>query len=160
MKLGSLGSVFRAANFLILIAGLAVFLNGCGFLGNGGGANGLAAAKTAKKYLGVPYVYGGRTPSGFDCSGLTAYVYGRQGVKLPGSSAQQAKSGRLIRKRNLRPGDLVFFCTAGGRQVSHVGLYLGDSKFIHAPGRGKKVTTASLNDTYFKKTYHSARRPK
>jgi len=149
---------FRAFKFLILILSLAVFLSGCGFFGNRSSVTGLAAAKTAKKYVGVPYAYGGRTPKGFDCSGLTSYVYNRHGVKLPRSSSKQAKAGRMVRKRNLQPGDLVFFSTGKRGQVSHVGIYVGDGKFIHAPSQGKKVTTASLNDKYYKKTYHSARR--
>jgi len=158
MKLVNSCLNFRAIKFLILIVGLAVFLSGCGFFGNRSSSAGPAAAKTAKKYIGVPYVYGGRSPKGFDCSGLTSYVYDRQGVKLPRSSSKQAKAGRMVRKRNLQPGDLVFFSTGKRGQVSHVGIYVGGNKFIHAPGQGKKVTTASLNDQYFKRTYHSARR--
>lgn len=150
---GLIGKIF-------LIAALALSLGGCGILSGGRGSkSGLAAAKTAKNYIGTPYVYGGRSPSGFDCSGLTSYVYQRHGVKLPRSSTSQAKVGRKIQKGRLKPGDLVFFAQNGRRgQVNHVGIYIGDGKFIHAPSTGKKVSIAKLNDNYFKKNYHSARR--
>jgi len=107
----------------------------------------------------VPYKLGGKTPKdGFDCSGLVQYVYAGQGVKLPRSSSEQAKKGRKVKKSQLQPGDLVFFSTGKRGKVSHVGIYVGNDKFIHAPGRGKKTTKASLSAEYFKKTYHSARR--
>lgn len=138
---------------------LSVVLSGCGLWGRSGSATGYAAAKSAKRYIGVPYKYGGETPRGFDCSGLTAYVYKRHGVALPRSSDKQAKVGKPVRKTHLRPGDLIFFSANGGRRkVNHVGIYIGDGKFVHAPGTGKKVTTASLGSAYFKKNYHSARR--
>lgn len=158
MKLVNSCLNFKALKLFILVLGLAVFSSGCGFLGNRSSAAGLAAAQTAKKYIGTPYAYGGRSPKGFDCSGLTLYVYDRHGVKLPRSSSKQAKAGRMVRKRNLMPGDLVFFSTGKRGRVSHVGIYIGDGKFIHAPSQGKKVCAASLNDKYYKKTYHSARR--
>lgn len=144
----------------LLVLVLSVTLSGCGILfPQFSGKNvGGSAAKTAKKYLGTPYVYGGKTPSGFDCSGLASYVFKRHGVDIPRTSYSQAKVGRPVRKRNLRAGDLVFFKTNGGSRVSHVGIYLGKDKFIHAPGRGRKVVVASLKNTYFKKTYSGARR--
>lgn len=153
-------TLLAARNFklLILILILTVSASGCGFLGNKPSAAGLAASKTARQYIGVPYVYGGRTPQGFDCSGLTAYVFQRHGVKIPRSSSEQAQHGRMIRKRNIQTGDLVFFTTGSGNQVTHVGLYLGNGKFIHAPGQGKKVCISSLKDKYFQKNFHSARR--
>ena len=145
-------------SLLSLILGFCLFLNGCGFFSFDRGGTGQSAAYTARKYIGVPYEYGGKSPKGFDCSGLTSYVYQRHGVKLPRTSAKQAKAGRHVKKAKLKPGDLVFFSTAKKGQISHVGIYVGDGKFVHAPGRGKKVTTASLNSDYYKKTYHSARR--
>ena len=148
----------RLVKFFLLIPALALVLNGCGFFTSQRSASGLAVAKTAKKYLGTPYVMGGKTPKAFDCSGLTSYVYKKHGVALPRASSKQAKAGRYIKKRQLRPGDLVFFATGKRGRVSHVGIYVGDDKFIHAPGTGKKVTTSSLSAPYYIKTYHSARR--
>ncbi|MDR1043685.1 MAG: C40 family peptidase [Candidatus Adiutrix sp.] len=148
----------RKVKFFLLVLILSLFLHGCGFFSFDRGGTGQSAAYTARKYIGVPYELGGQSPKGFDCSGLTAYVYQRHGVRLPRTSAKQAKVGRAVKKSRLRPGDLVFFSTAKKGRVSHVGIYVGDGKFIHAPGSGKKVTTASLNSAYYQKTYHSARR--
>ena len=150
---------FRAVKLLLLALILSLCLTGCGLpFRQKSGATGVAASKTARDYLGAPYVYGGQTPKGFDCSGLTSYVYKKHGVKLPRSSVKQAQAGRPVRKKNLKPGDLVFFKTGRSARVSHVGIYIGNDKFIHAPGTGKKVTTASLSSNYYKRTYHSARR--
>ncbi len=155
-ELGRLAAwAFKAALILIIAAALS----GCGLFGGSSYKKGLAVVKTARAYLGVPYKFGGLSPrSGFDCSGLTVYVYKRHGVKLPRNSAQQAKAGRPIRKAHLRPGDLVFFNNQGRGRVNHVGIYIGNNKFIHAPGRGKKVSIANLNNQYFRRSYHSARR--
>ena len=149
----------RLGPIVVLVTVLAVGLSGCAFFSPGSSASGRAAAKTAHKYIGVPYKLGGKNPKeGFDCSSLVQYSYARNGVKLPRSSAQQAKVGRKVKKSQLQPGDLVFFSTGRRGRVSHVGIYVGNDKFIHAPGRGKKVTKASLSSKYFTKTYHSARR--
>lgn len=114
--------------------------------------------KTARKYIGVPYRWGGETASGgFDCSGLTMVVYKLNGLNLPRNSAWQYNHGKTIAKSQLKEGDLVFFATMGGTRVSHVGIYIGSGKFIHAPGRGKHVTIADLNNSYFRRTYVGAR---
>lgn len=151
--------IFGTLVKICLVTAIILSLTGCAGLLGGSSKTGPAAAKTARKYIGTPYKYGGKTPkSGFDCSGLTFYVYQRHGVTLPPSSAKQAKAGRPIKKAFLRPGDLVFFSPNKRGQVGHVGIYIGNGKFIHAPSNGKKVSIASLDDKYFKKTYHSARR--
>jgi len=145
---------FKAAvTAALLLAGLA---GGCG-LGNSSRL-GAAAARESRRYLGVPYLLGGIDPRGFDCSGLVYYVYNRLGLELPRSAAQQAAVGRKVRRNQLRAGDLVFFATGRGREVTHVGLYLGGRKFIHAPGQGKTVIISKLDSDYYARAYHSARR--
>jgi cell wall-associated NlpC family hydrolase len=142
-----------------LVLGLALILiwpAGCGLWGSS--RLGPAAAQEARRHLGVPYKHGGLDPRGFDCSGLAYYVYKRLGLELPRSSAKQATVGRKIRRNHLRAGDLVFFATGGGKAVTHVGIYLGGQKFIHAPGRGKTVTISEMDSDYYSRRYHSARR--
>ena len=113
---------------------------------------------TAKKFIGVPYRWGGSSRrEGFDCSGLTMVVYQLNGLNLPRSSKEQYRVGRPIRRSQLAQGDLVFFATSGGRRVSHVGIYVGNGKFIHAPSRGKRIRTELLTKKYFKTRYVGAR---
>jgi cell wall-associated NlpC family hydrolase len=111
---------------------------------------------TAKKFIGAPYVYGGRSPKGFDCSGLVWYVYRQYGLKLPNSSKKQAAVGRKVARSELIPGDLVFFKSKA--QVDHVGIYIGQGQMIHAPGRGRRVTTVSLAEKYYQTHFVTARR--
>ena len=113
---------------------------------------------TAKKFIGVPYRWGGSSRrEGFDCSGLTMVVYQLNGLNLPRSSKEQYRVGRPIRRSQLSQGDLVFFATSGGRRVSHVGIYVGNGRFIHAPGRGKRIRAELLTKKYFKTRYVGAR---
>jgi cell wall-associated NlpC family hydrolase len=114
---------------------------------------------TAKQYIGVNYRWGGQSSgTGFDCSGLTMVVYRLNGLELPRSSRQQWKTGKPVDIRHLSKGDLVFFATTGGRRVSHVGIYIGDNKFLHAPGNGRKIRISLLSNKYFKSRYLGARR--
>jgi peptidoglycan DL-endopeptidase CwlO len=101
------------------------------------------AVRVAEGYIGVPYVWGGESPSGFDCSGLVQYVYGRVGVSLPRTSYEQYRAGRRVARSELRPGDLVFFDGAG-----HVGIYAGGGRFIHAPQTGTSVQFGTLSGWY------------
>jgi hypothetical protein len=101
------------------------------------------AVHTAEQYLGVPYVWGGESPSGFDCSGLVQYVYGKLGVHLPRTSFAQYNAGRHVGRSDLRPGDLVFFDALG-----HVGIYIGGGRFIHAPHTGTRVQIGTLAGWY------------
>ena len=100
---------------------------------------GQRAVRIAAGELGVPYRYGGSSPSGFDCSGLVAYVYGRLGVRLPHNAAAQYAYGRAVDSGHLLPGDLVFFDGLG-----HVGVYIGRGRIIHAPRSGERVEIQSL----------------
>ena len=110
--------------------------------------------KVAKKYLGVRYRYGGSSPrSGFDCSGLVQYAHQQVGIELPRTTGGQYRSVMPLPKRELRAGDLVFFKTAFDRFVSHVGIYLGNNRFIHAPSSGKRVTIANMNNPYWRKRF-------
>lgn len=114
--------------------------------------------KTARQYIGVPYKWGGESPrTGFDCSGYTMVVYQLNGLDLPRSSRLQWKTGRPIKRNQLSKGDLVFFATSGGRRVSHVGIFSGDGKFLHASGRGQKIKRSDLSNIYWKDRYVGAR---
>ena len=113
----------------------------------------------AMQLIGVRYRWGGNTPqSGLDCSGFVRYVFNDTfGFLLPRKSAQMSKVGLEVGKEELRPGDLVFFNTMR-HAFSHVGIYVGDNKFIHAPSRGKSIRVDDMNKVYWVKRYNGARR--
>lgn len=113
----------------------------------------------AMQLIGVRYRWGGNTPqSGLDCSGFVRYVFNDTfGFLLPRKSAQMSQVGLEIRKDELRPGDLVFFNTMR-HAFSHVGIYVGDNKFIHAPSRGKSIRVDDMTKAYWEKRYNGARR--
>lgn len=145
---------------VLLMLAFGLLAGGCFSRGHKGhGQAQLAAAAMAEEFVGVPYRYGGRDPKkGFDCSGLTWYVYQRQGLILPKTSRDQLKVGRKVKKSVLSPGDLVFFRNARSRRVDHVGIYVGQGRFVHAPGSGKKVERRHLDEKYYQSVYHSSRR--
>jgi cell wall-associated NlpC family hydrolase len=108
--------------------------------------------------LDVPYRHGGRTPAGFDCSGLVGYVVSESaGVILPRRSEDLARIGEPVDRGELAAGDLVFFNTLG-RRHSHVGIYLGDGRFVHAPARNGRVRVERLTERYWAARYNGARR--
>ena len=116
----------------------------------------------AKKQLGKRYVWGAEGPYSFDCSGFTSYVCKKSGVCLPRRSIDQSKVGKRVSRKNLKPGDLVFFDTSRRHRgyVNHVGIYLGNNKFIHASSAKKKVVIASLEKPFYKSRFKWGRRVK
>lgn len=114
--------------------------------------------REARKWIGTPYRYGGVTHAGIDCSGLTMTLYADvYGLQLPRSSAQQQQYALPISQSDLAPGDLVFFATSGGANVSHVGLYIGSGKMVHA-STSRGVIESSLDEKYYVQRFHSAGR--
>jgi len=115
--------------------------------------------ETAEGFIGLPYQWGGSSAEeGFDCSGLTMAVYQLNGLNLPRSSRDQYSVGTPVERAELAKGDLVFFATKGRAKVSHVGVYAGDDRFIHAPGKGKTIRVDSLSDRYYASRYVGARK--
>lgn len=112
----------------------------------------------ASKFLGRPYVWGASGPRAFDCSGFTAYVYSNFGVYLDHYTGSQFGTGKSVSRANLSPGDLVFFNTYGS--ISHVGIYMGDGRFIHAANQRTGVTISNLDEGYYSARYAGARRVK
>jgi cell wall-associated NlpC family hydrolase len=104
-------------------------------------------AELAKDMIGVPYSYGGADPSGFDCSGLVYYAYGQTGIRVPRTSEEQFRAARKIALMHATEGDLVFF--QDQKKLSHVGIYLGNGLFVHAPESGRAVSLASLEAPYY-----------
>jgi len=113
---------------------------------------------TAQQFLGYPYVWGKASPKkGFDCSGLTMAVYRLNGIFLSHSSREQYKMGKSVDKSRLKRGDLVFFAAKKGGRVHHVGIYVGEDRFIHAPRSNKFVRYDSLNNGYYRAHFLGAR---
>jgi len=113
----------------------------------------------AMSFIGVRYKWGGDSPdTGFDCSGLIRYVYAQvTGRTLPGNAQEISRAGATVDRSELQPGDLVFFNTLR-KPFSHVGIYLGDSRFVHAPSRGGQVEIVDMSNRYWKSRYNGARR--
>lgn len=108
--------------------------------------------KLASAELGAPYIYGGDTPKGFDCSGLVYYVFRHAGVAVPRTANQQLYASHPVNDQELQPGDLIFFEIAGNIQM-HVGIYIGGGGFIHAPETGQPVSYANLENPYWKSRF-------
>jgi len=107
------------------------------------------ALATAVDMIGAPYRYGGTNPRGFDCSGLVYYAYREAGIHTPRTSTEQYRQTRRVKVSHLQPGDLVFF-KISQNNISHVGIYAGDGRFVHAASRGKSVAYALLHDPYWR----------
>ena len=114
------------------------------------------AAKVAESQIGTPYRYGGTTPSGFDCSGLVYYSYASIGKQVPRTTGELWKTALPVGRRDLRSGDILFFSISG--KMSHVGMYIGNDRFVHAPSSGKVVSIQSLNSDFYSKAYLRAGR--
>ncbi|MCS6831742.1 MAG: NlpC/P60 family protein [Armatimonadota bacterium] len=121
-------------------------------------SSGDSIVRLASRYKGVRYRWGGSSRSGFDCSGFTRYVFRQKtGIELPHSASAQFRRGTPVSRDELQPGDLVFFQTYR-RGASHVGIYIGNGKFIHASSAGRRVQIDSLNEGYYRQRYLGARR--
>jgi len=114
----------------------------------------------AEEYLGVPYLWGGFTPVGFDCSGLVQYVYKQLGISLERSTYYQVHQGVIVDRKDLKPGDLIFFTTNDddSNDISHVGIYKGNDLFIQSPKPGDCVRVSNLNSAYYSNRYYIAKR--
>ena len=119
---------------------------------------GQLAAQIALQQVGVPYRYGGQSPSGFDCSGLVHYSYARAGQSVPRTTAGLWTGTEPVSRERLQAGDLLFFSIAG--KMSHVGLYVGDGHFVHAPSTGKTVSVRSLSNAFYRDAFLRAGRPR
>jgi cell wall-associated NlpC family hydrolase len=108
----------------------------------------------AMAQVGAPYRWGGSDPRGFDCSGLVMYVYGRAGVSLPHGALKQYRLGTPVSRKELAPGDIVFF-----DRLNHSGIYIGDGRFVHATKTGDTVKISRLNEAWFERRWVGARRP-
>ena len=122
------------------------------------GVTGSQILTEARKYLGCPYVAGGASPSGFDCSGFVYYVLKQVGLSPYRTPASQFTQGIAVEKADLQAGDIVFFSSNSGRSLTHVGVYAGNGQFIHAPNSRSTVSYSDLTSGYWANTYYGARR--
>jgi cell wall-associated NlpC family hydrolase len=118
------------------------------------GGNSDKIIQTANRFLGVPYVYGGMSPSGFDCSGFVKYVYSLNGITLPRVACDQANAGTKIRSMSqLQPGDLVCFSCNRNGYVDHIGIYLGNNQIAHASSSSRSIVVSSLSGSWYIQTF-------
>jgi len=116
--------------------------------------------KEAKRFLGGRYIWGGTTPKGFDCSGYVKYVYAKAGINLPRTAYQQSKVGKSVSRNRLKKGDLLFFLTDKKRHIpiTHVGLYIGNDRFIHAASKREGIIISRLSKSKYNKFFVKAKR--
>lgn len=119
---------------------------------------GSIAARTAERFVGIPYRWGGNNVvDGMDCSGFVRAVYNLCGVNIPRTSKDQYKAGESVSKKDIQDGDLVFFGSSESK-INHVGIYVGEGRFVHAPRRGEDIKVTSIEESYFEKRFIGARR--
>jgi cell wall-associated NlpC family hydrolase len=166
----------RALRSFLLTAALAAALGGCSLLAPRAprplasapaagapatpqprGQAGAAIAAVAAALIGTPYEFGGADLGGFDCSGLALYVYERAGISIPRTAAEQQRAAQPVPLSELAPGDLVFFRMRAHR-IDHVGIYIGDGRFVHAPHEGVAVSSAELANGFYARHLVSAGR--
>lgn len=144
----------RHISFIAILALVFTGLTGCASspsaprLSAVGSAADTSALTIARDMIGVPYRYGGSSPRGFDCSGLVYYSYRKAGIEVPRTTGEQYRQSRRVKMSSLQPGDLIFF-KISRTKLSHVGIYAGDGRFIHAPSSGKHVSYAVITDPYW-----------
>jgi cell wall-associated NlpC family hydrolase len=114
-----------------------------------GGSVGTEIAMRAMSLLGTPYKWGGASRGGFDCSGLVRFVHEQLGIYTPRTAAEQYSAARRVKISGIEPGDLLFFRTGGDKRISHVAIYTGEGRFIHAPKTGRPVELRTLDDEYY-----------
>lgn len=142
---------------IALIGAAMLALGGCASSQVATDRVGDKAARVALDQVGTPYRYGGSTPSGFDCSGLVHYSYRQVGKSLPRTTAGLWAELAPVDRRNMQTGDLLFFSIEG--KMSHVGLYLGNGKFVHAPSSGRTVEIERLDSAFYRSAFLRAGRP-
>lgn len=135
---------------------LALLLSACSHSQKAGSSTAYSAANVAKSMIGQPYRYGGQSPGGFDCSGLVWYSYKKVGVNTARTTKALRKQAKKVSRKKMKAGDLVFF--KGWIRTGHVGIYLGNGLFVHAPSSGKKVKIDRLDKGYWDDHFKSAGR--
>jgi cell wall-associated NlpC family hydrolase len=143
---------------IVLVALATLGLAGCSSNPVSQDHVGRKAASVAVGQVGVPYRYGGSSPAGFDCSGLVYYSYASAGISIPRTTSGQWAQMSTVKNTEMRAGDLLFFEISG--KMSHVGLYLGDGRFVHAPSSGRAVSIESLDSRFYSDAFVRAGRPK
>jgi cell wall-associated NlpC family hydrolase len=148
----------------IAVCGLSVIVSGCRSTGEPSRTAPVVSAAQSDRasrvvafalaQVGAPYRWGGSDSRGFDCSGLVMYVYGRAGVSLPHSAVKQYRLGTPVSRKELAPGDIVFF-----DRLNHSGIYIGDGRFVHATKTGDTVKISRLDEAWFERRWVGARRP-
>lgn len=142
---------------IALIGAAVLALGGCASSQVSTDQVGDKAARVALGQVGTPYRYGGSSPAGFDCSGLIHYSYQQAGKSIPRTTAGQWAELAPVGSRDMRAGDLLFFSIEG--KMSHVGLYLGNGKFVHAPSSGRTVEIERLDSAFYESAFLRAGRP-
>jgi cell wall-associated NlpC family hydrolase len=154
----SFGNILARAALLAALAGCAGAPSAPGSAaGRASPQQAVKATEVALSMVGKPYRYGGDTPAGFDCSGLVSFSYERAGIGVSRETRSLRSQSMLIRPASLRQGDLLFFHQEG-KKFSHVGLYLGDGRFVHAPSSGGRVRVDRLDAEYWQRHFVEARR--